>query len=215
MLCDLARLQKDCIVFLQEVESWCCAPESCTHQVLHGVGGRAALAVPLNLSTSIRGVKHSLHGSGALVGQLGLCSAYLPNTSYSFAIYASALDEIVQICKYLRSAGARALIVGGDFNAQLYCNHSSVGELAWEPPEGRDEACARSFLLENCMETFGLYAANTFGSQVCKSDCFTQRPFENPNNNTQLDFVMASRSVTGRAGVFNKNRFRVSDHYPV
>ena len=139
-------------------------------------------------------------------------SAIVLDISKPLDSFENSVTALRHLCSQLFHRGAKALIIGGDFQLELQPSFLDVtGPYALGRPSKHDY-WDRHSLLVDLMCTFGLHAANTFNNQELPQ---TRIPWGKcRKDGTQIDYFLVSSSLQGSCAASGKRIFR-SDHVSI
>jgi hypothetical protein len=145
-----------------------------------------------------------------LLDNIGIVSSYLPDSWKSLDLFIEAVEALKVACDMLRERGAQAFVIGGDMQIEL-----QPDILECTGPRAMGRATARDYwdrhqILVGFLQKYRCCAANTWAPAGNLAQ--TRIPFGKAQaDGSQLDYLFASRSLTGTAAVHPSRIFR-SDH---
>ena len=200
------------IILMQEVARLPVDPSIEGWKVLHGDSCAAAIAVPCELSSEIRWRLNSDITSSALIGELGVMSAYFADSGKSAEEFEKSVMTTRLELRKLRAAGATRLLVGCDAQVELPPDTVYTGPQALGDSSALGVAHDRQCQILSLLQEFGLRAASTWTGSV---PFHTRKPWQANRKCTQLDYVFVSMALFTQSGVCNDRQYGASDHYPV
>lgn len=176
----------------------------------------SALAIPSDITISMRGHIVSEVSAAALIGDIGVVSAYLADSGKPLTCYERSLRALKEDLEKLIQMGAKYFVIGVDAQTTLPKNLDNLtGPRAMGDEvdvEGEDQLGDRQEMLLELTKKFSLHAATTWSSSKA---AFTRRGWRENSRPVQIDYILTSRSITSRSIYWNSQRLMRSDHYPI
>ena len=209
---ELQKAVGKSIIMMQEVARLPVDPSIEGWTVLHGDSCAAAIAIPHELSPEIRWKHNSDITSSALIGELGVVSAYFADSGKTQEEFEKSMMITKSELKKLRAAGAKSLVVGCDAQVELPPETEYTGPQALGNPSSSGNAHERQCQVLSLLREFGLRAVSTW---TASRPFYTRKPWQRNRRCTQLDYIFVSKAIITESGVCNDRQFGASDHYPV
>ena len=158
---------------------------------------------------------------GVIMGQLGIVSAYLEDSSYKLEDFVATVVEIEKQLEKLNVLGCKHLALGCDLDNALPSGiYKRTGTFVKDEPKVEHAARVERFL--KLLADHEMYVANTYGDGD-KTKSFTRIPWTNDQKSTQIDFVCLSHGLDMSSpfiplnNQFDGDRCRLNGryHFPV
>ena len=204
------------ISLLQEVSQWTGEQNIEGYQLITQLDRPSAPAIPSDIAINMRGHIVSEVSAAALIGDIGVVSAYLADPGKPLTCDARSLRALKEDLEKLIQMGAKYFVIGMDAQTTLPENLDNlIGPRAMGDEvgvEGEDHVGDRQDMFLELMKKFGWRAATTWFSSKA---AFIRTGWRENSRPVQIYYILTSRSITSRSIYWNSQRLMRSDHYPI